>query len=427
MKRLLAIILAPAIALGAAAADFVVSPAHASMQYQAYPDSNLPALSATPAGYEPFHIEHYGRHGSRWLIDPKNYSVPVDELSKAERAGVLTPLGAEILAELRELQKASDHRLGELTPLGAEQHKGIARRMAANFPEIINDSAYIDARSTIVIRCILSMLNEVEQLQAAAPGARIVSDASEADMWYMNHHDPAKNAIVDSVREVKFKPFRQRIYDSLGNDFVGRLVSDSRFAADSIDIPELRKQLMEVALSLPSTPEFAPMAERIFTPEEINGMWKVSNASWFLNGANSALTRNRSALVQRHLLRNMIESADTTLNARRPSANLRFGHETMILSLATLLELGDYGDEYNDLENLHNEFRCYEVFPMACNVQMIFYRPADKPATKENVLVKIMLNEREMPVKFAKPVEGLYYRWSDIEPRLLEKINSVKE
>ena len=205
MKNIIVTLLSLAVALGATAGSFIVTPDHARAQYQPYPDTLVAALTPAPAGYEPFHIEHYGRHGSRWLIDPKNYSVPVEELSKAERAGVLTPLGADILAELRAFAEASRRRLGELTPLGADQHRRIARRMAANFPEVITDSTVIDARSTVVIRCILSMLNAVGELRKAVPGATVRTDASERDMWYMNHHDPEKNAITDSARARYFR------------------------------------------------------------------------------------------------------------------------------------------------------------------------------------------------------------------------------
>ena len=33
-----------------------------------YPEKQLPKLTPAPKGYEPFHLEHYGRHGSRWHI-----------------------------------------------------------------------------------------------------------------------------------------------------------------------------------------------------------------------------------------------------------------------------------------------------------------------------------------------------------------------
>ena len=38
-----------------------------------YPEKPLPQLTAAPKGYEPFHIEHYGRHGSRWHIGNRVY------------------------------------------------------------------------------------------------------------------------------------------------------------------------------------------------------------------------------------------------------------------------------------------------------------------------------------------------------------------
>lgn len=420
MKNIIVTLLSLAVALGATAGSFIVTPDHARAQYQPYPDTVVAALTPPPAGYEPFHIEHYGRHGSRWLIDPKNYSVPVEELSKAERAGVLTPLGADILAELRAFQEASRGRLGELTPLGADQHRRIARRMAANFPEVITDSTVIDARSTVVIRCILSMLNAVGELRKAVPGATVRTDASERDMWYMNHHDPEKNAITDSARTRYYEPFANRHLPS--GEFLGRLISDKRFAADSINLPALADNLMEVALNVGSTPEFEPMLTRIFSAAEINEAWLRANASWFLNGGNSALNNGRGAMVQRHLLRNMIESADTAFASLRPSANLRFGHETMVMSLAVLLNLGDYGAEHNDFDTLASQWRAYEIFPMACNLQMIFYR---RPGSTDpgDILVKFLLNEREMPVSGYGP--GPYYRWAPMRDALLRRANSI--
>ncbi|MBQ6278615.1 MAG: histidine-type phosphatase, partial [Muribaculaceae bacterium] len=91
--------------------------------YQAYPDKNLPTLTPAPKGYTPFFINHYGRHGSRWLIDPKDYSIPVEQLSKGEINGKLTERGKEVLAACRNMLEASRQRLGELSDIGAEQHQ----------------------------------------------------------------------------------------------------------------------------------------------------------------------------------------------------------------------------------------------------------------------------------------------------------------
>src|SRR5574344_2744961 len=49
-------------------------------------------LTPAPENYKPFYISHYGRHGSRYLINPKDYSYPHEVLKSADSAGVLTPL-----------------------------------------------------------------------------------------------------------------------------------------------------------------------------------------------------------------------------------------------------------------------------------------------------------------------------------------------
>lgn len=48
---------------------------------------------------------------------------------------------------------------GQLTPLGYRQHREIAERMFRNFPEAFKGDRHISARSTVVIRCALSMGN----------------------------------------------------------------------------------------------------------------------------------------------------------------------------------------------------------------------------------------------------------------------------
>ena len=41
-------------------------------------------LTPAPKGYEPFYMDHYGRHGSRWLIDKPDYTNPLEKMRKAK-------------------------------------------------------------------------------------------------------------------------------------------------------------------------------------------------------------------------------------------------------------------------------------------------------------------------------------------------------
>lgn len=137
--------------------DILNNPLLSAGNYLPYPGPDNTALTPAPKGYTPFYLSHYGRHGSRYLIDPHDYTDVMNTLARADSLGLLTPEGQHTLTIVRRMYDESLNRYGELTPLGAEQHKGIAKRMIERFPQIFEGKTNIDARSTVVIRCILSM------------------------------------------------------------------------------------------------------------------------------------------------------------------------------------------------------------------------------------------------------------------------------
>ena len=119
---------------------------------------------------------------------------------------------------------------------------------------------------------------------------------------------------------------------------------------------------------------------------------------------------------QKNLLKNIIATADTVTQTQ---ATLRFGHEVCVMPLACLLELGNSGAVVEDLGKLDEVWRNYNIFPMGCNIQLIFYRP--KKGKSGDILVKALLNEREqtlpVPTNFYP-----YYKWSDLRKYYVDKI-----
>ena len=97
--------------------------------YFAYPGPSQKALTPAPAGYEPFYISHYGRHGSRYMEENDAYVLAIGKLDTAAQLGILTPKGAEVLEKLRIGYDNAWNRDGDLTRLGDRQHEAIARRM----------------------------------------------------------------------------------------------------------------------------------------------------------------------------------------------------------------------------------------------------------------------------------------------------------
>jgi hypothetical protein len=135
---------------------------------------------------------------------------------------------------------------------------------------------------------------------------------------------------------------------------------------------------------------------------------------------------------QLNLLKNIIETADTVTQTQ---ATLRFGHEVCVMPLACLLELDNCGMAVENLNELDTYWRNYRIFPMACNIQLVFYRPKVKkvkgveyqsPTTGDDILVKALLNEREAYLP-AQTDNWPYYKWQDLRQYYLNKIKEFEK
>ena len=419
MKKLLFLLISVlAIVLAASAGtrdDFKANIKASANNLQAYPDSNLPQLTPAPSGYKPFYIDHYGRHGSRWLIDPKQYAQPVEQLAKADSAGKLTPRGREVLAVLRSVKAASHKRLGELSDVGAEQHQRIARRMYRNFPEVFAGQAVVDARSTVVIRCILSMLNEVDVLKSLNPAIKLTTDASEHDMYYMNYSDRT----ASQLRRILQRARR----DSIVTHYVHPahmlrvLFNDTAWASRNIDARTLMTNLWDVNGNMQSHHQFEKVdLYDLFSFDDVMNMWNYNNISWYCWSGFTPLTQNYVPYIESNLLRDFLGKADTAIASGRNGAHLRFGHESVLLPLVCLMGLNGMNYSTADIDHLTDRWQTYKVFPMASNVQWVFYR---KPGS-DDILVKILLNEREarLPAQVATDCAP-YYHWRDVRRYML--------
>lgn len=389
------------------------------------PKYGIPEITPSPQGYVPFHMEHYGRHGSRWLIRSADYTEPVRALQKANEYGKLTPRGVELLSLLEKIEIDSRGRLGELTPLGHRQHRDIANRMVNNFPEIFTDSTYVDAKSTIVIRCILSMANEIAELQRQIPSIRVKMDASRTtqDTLAYNSLDSVANNLIDSAIHIR-REYARTLHNP--DKFLSKVFNDSRFVTDSLDGQDVFDRVFYIAVNMQSHDDY-PEIYDLFTEEELTNGWLERNADWYITSGNNPMTNHRVPYNQRHLLKNIIESADTALTSKNISANLRFGHESILLPLSVLMEINNAAYSTDDITSLADHWRAYEIFPMASNIQIIFYRPENsEDYTPDDILVKILLNEKEATMP-AEAVSWPYYRWNDLKKYYTEKLNKIPE
>ncbi len=389
--------------------------------YYAYPGPLQESLTPSPAHYTPYYISHYGRHGSRYLINNSDYDKAFQTLSRADSLGKLTTFGKDVLRRVTLIREEAHLRHGELTLRGAEQHQGIGRRMIERFPRVFEGNANIDAKSTVVIRCILSMENALHALLRVNPNLEIRHDASEHDMWYMNFHDR-------KLSKAKFTEDIEKTYDEFckrhqHNDrIMNTLFNDKKYWNNQVNAQDLAYHLFKLASNIQSTEIRHDLSlYDVFNEDELYDMWLQTNAWWYINYGPSPLNNGIAPYSQRNLLRKMITEADSCLQLPHPGATLRFGHEVCVMPLVCLLELDDFGKPIKDLEELDKEgWACYKIFPMGCNVQMIFYRPT---TGEGDILMKVLLNENEARLPLT-PVTGPYYKWKDFRDFFMKKLDS---
>ncbi|MBR1682329.1 MAG: histidine-type phosphatase [Bacteroidaceae bacterium] len=380
------------------------------------------ALTPAPKGYVPFFMNHYGRHGARWLIGDWEYKNAITVLQRSRAAGKLSDKGEETLQQLERFYKTTYKRLGELTTVGERQHHGIGRRMAEHFPEIFKQkNVPIDARSTVVIRCILSMEAECEELAAANPTARFHNDVSESFQYYLNADWPRSLRDANRKGGKYGQEYRQRLTHP--ERLMGVLFNDPAWTQDSIDARGFMRQLFYVASNMQSHETDIDLLS-LFTSEELYDLWRIKNIDWYLSYGHAPQTDGVMPFSQAELLKNMIATADTIT---RTQAVLRFGHEVCVMPLACLLELGTCGARVENLDDLDAVWRNYNIFPMACNIQLIYYRPkkakgpVDMTVPDGDILVKALLNEREMTLP-VPTTQHPYYRWADLRAYYLKKL-----
>ena len=348
-------------------------------------------------------------------------------MEKASLQGKLSPLGSDVLERVRILRHDATGHIGELTELGARQHRDIARRMYERFPEVFKGKATVDARSTLSVRCMLSMSNATLQLQQLNPRLQIQTEACQADLSYLAHTDRKLSAKATSQKNREaYEKFCQEY--TTWQRLVPLLFCDTAYTRLYVNGERLNYYLFRLASNVQSSdmPD-APTLYDLFTDDEIYDNWQKENAYWYLGYGRSPMNGGEQPYSQRVLLQTIIEQADSCLRLPHPSACLRYGHDTMLLPLLCLLGINGYGQPIDDLNQLAVKgWLDYKAIPMGGNIQFVFYRrnPADT-----DVVFKVLLNENEATLPLPTDIAP-YYHWNDFRSHymgLIEAYNATHD
>lgn len=361
--------------------------------YRLYPETIALPPPGVPEGYEPCYVSHYGRHGSRHLLEESQYLTVRDVLACAASENKLTPDGKEAYADFLDFYPQVEGRPGELTATGAAQHRAIARRMTEL--GIFGEGTRVKASTSATSRTKESMEAFCGELLRCCPGVRIEQTTDPA----LNPYSAASGIPTDDDLKVKspeaawrpeFERYcRQRLDPK---PFVARIFTDTAYAAGLCDLVEFERGCFYLAI------HFAGCGVpidwlRFFPADELEALAQCDAYTFYQEKGPSAQTSDRTWALSVHILRAMLEDAVRSL-ADGTAADLRFGHDGCIMSLLTLLGVEGWTERFAEADDIARAWDVSRI-PMACNLQWVFYRPI---SGEGEILVRLLLDEQPLRI-----------------------------
>ena len=361
--------------------------------YLAYPTSNIQTEISVPKGFDVFYVSHYGRHGSRWLPDQERYDWTWAQFKDKKN---LTKRGLELRKKLGLIVNNARGNAGQLTPLGAEQHRGIAQRMYQRFPYVfLGDNTRLSAHSSTVPRCRASMLAFCDELKDHVPGLQVIPVTDASDMVWINHESA----------ELKTLSKRTKRMPAVSTD---RFVSQLFIDPTKVESPSrLLYELHTIASDMQDIPLKISLWD-YFTTEEMLSVHDANNERMTLVNSDTLFNGGIAARSSIPLWQNIVAEADEVIKNDSHGASLRFGHDTALYRLLTLLQLSLPGTGMEDF------------LPMAANLQMVFCKNAD-----HKILVQFLLNEKPQKLPIPSKFDH-FFDWDEVKAYMADRIHRLE-
>ena len=389
-----------------------------------YPEE-FAVLPKAPAGFKPVYISHYGRHGSRYLVDPGQYGTVYSVLANAAADGKLKPEGEKLWQLYSSVYPSFHLHEGELTPLGAAQHRGIATRMVQRFPQLFRRGCRVEANSTNLERTMLSMQYFSQSLLSLRPGLQIHADASRSYQGRINQHMLENPRATEYDIQWKkgtglwrpaFDEYAAGLIDP--EPFCRRLVTDYGYLTGICDPLGFVLDFFDVAVNLPSCGMGYGLMDA-FTQEEQLLLGRLDNYRFYVSKSRWPGYDRRACYLSESVLGDIIDRTAEDL-ADGVTVRLRFGHDGCMMALFAMLRLPGWDAELADPAEAWKVWDVSQI-PMASNLQLVLFR-----GRSGDLIFLPLLNE--VPVAF--PLEDLgnhYYRWSDFVAYSSEILREARE
>ena len=391
-------------------------------------DFDVPEFTAAPRGYKPLYISHYGRHGARKHESDASFETIYGIFHTALSRDLLTERGKQFLEIYDSMYPEMHGHGGDLTEAGVEQQRVLAHRMLHNYRRVFRRNARVDAVSSTVPRCILTMASFCERLKLERPDLQISQQSSKSTMHYANPFTEFNKDVqpTDAGFFNKsawwmdgFEEFRQ---DNLCPEKVfGPLIKDLSILEEFGDPEKLEFDFYEAAQSLQDCPQFDFSLWDFFPYDELCKAYEVANVMFFLTkGPDTLYQKGRQWAFVWPTLQNILDQADEDLASGEYAARLRFGHDIIPMAMLMLLDVDGYNTAVPDLSQVKDVFHSYD-YPMSLNLQFVFYSNR-----QSDILVRVMYNERDLTFNIPDCGRPHYYRWDDFKSYAQERIDHAR-
>lgn len=365
-----------------------------------------------PAGYSPFYISHYGRHGCRYLTVDSELSA-VCPMEKAAEAGALTDRGLELLKSLRKIKAAHEGMMGALTVRGAMEHRQISRRMHDRFRRIFSAAGKVHCQSSTYPRCLASMANFACELKGLEP--RLEMDFATGDRYMATILNRAKgNEFSCASSKEAERKLMESVFDP--GPMMCRLFGDASTAGRFVKEPHAFGRslfyMAAVCNTLDAELDGLAIYDK-FTTGELAGLCRAMHGRWYIRMGNSAELGEEQIALACNLGMDFAKRAESAIAGSGVVADLRFGHDSGLWPFVGYIGLEGAGDRV-PFSRVCDHDVLWKCMTMAANIQMVFFRNA-----AGDVLVKVLYNECESKIRGLEPVEGPYYSWKDVKERLI--------
>lgn len=370
-----------------------------------------------PKSYKAFYISHYGRHGSRSDYKEEGWTKLEKQLRPSYEQGLLTPKGSAAYEKALEMCRKSDGMREMLTRQGVREHQAIARRMYKRFPEVFRKNKKVDAKSSTVQRCVLSMGAFTSALAAQDSELEFDMLTGKRYMDYISNTAGYKDAIKGSTELLS--EYRKSIPRDTVSFFSIMFKDPSKGREMISDAYHFESNLIECA-NYCQCLGVEDVFHRCMPFEVYYQAWSLKNRKLYLEHCNSAEFGDKRVPMARSLVNDIISRADAAVEGKGNAADLRFGHDYPLMALCGYLGLSGPGSRYSFSEIDDKWFGSWYIC-MASNLQLVFYKNK-----KGHVLVKCLWNEKETLVDGINPVYAPYYDWQSLREHWLSRFPADK-